>query len=193
MKILLAALMCLILCSSECFALKGGPVYPGGGTNIIGRYAGVLRPPFCPLPDPADCGGTLNSIGIFTLAVPQVGISDGAVLIFSEGRTFTGTLTALGNPNNGALTGVLNASYGTTDTFISNNGNTTTIFITHATASGGVNAKVSPSSNGQSFGVSSILVKGTANISIVDFDNGGATTGPFAFTVDGFKQSNTPL
>src|SRR5450432_1395180 len=111
MKILFASLMCLVLCTVECFAHKGGPVYPGGGTNIVGRYAGVLMPPFCPLPDPADCGGTLNAIGIFTAAVPQTGFSDGVVLIFSEGRTFTGSLTALGNPNTGAFVGVLTADY----------------------------------------------------------------------------------
>jgi hypothetical protein len=187
MKILLASLMCLLLCSAECFAHKGGPVYPGGGTNIIGRYAGVLRPPFCPFPDPADCGGSLNAIGIFTAVVPQTGISNGLVLIFSEGRTFTGTITALGNPNTGAFTGILSADYVRTSTT-----GVTTSTSTLATASGGVDAKVVAAKAG-SFGVSSILLRGTATISIADLSSTPPTiTGPFVFTVDGFKQSNTP-
>src|SRR5215210_4927238 len=114
MKILLACLMCLVFSTVQCFALKGGPHYTTGGANIIGRYAGVLRPPFCPLADPSECPTGFNSLGLFTLVIPQTGIGTGTAFIFAGGRTFTGTITALGDPNKGALSGVLDTEYKTT-------------------------------------------------------------------------------
>ena len=62
MKAILGSLLCLVLCASECFALKGGPPYPGGSTSIVGTYAGVLQPAF----DPTD-PFSANSVGVFTL------------------------------------------------------------------------------------------------------------------------------
>ena len=188
MRILLACLLCILLSSAQCYAVKGGPVYPGGGANIIGRYAGVLRPPFCPRPNPAECG-VANSIGIFTAAIPQTGITSGRVLIFSAGRTFVGDITALGNPNTGALTGVLNANFQTSVSRRNAAGDVVTTLETVAIASGAIDAKIA-SSQTRSFSVSSVRLKGTATIAITEVDSGD-TSDSVRLEVDGFKQSNS--
>jgi hypothetical protein len=99
MKILLACLMCLVLGASQCFAIKGGPVYPGV-KDISGTFAGVLTP----------IGVGQNALGIFTVGIPQAGqtgLSSGAFLVFTGERTFTGTIQGIGDPNRGTLRAVL--------------------------------------------------------------------------------------
>ncbi len=190
MKILLAVLLCFVLTTSESFALKGGPVYPGGGANIIGRYAGVLMPPFCPRADPADCPG-LNSLGLFTLSLHQEGLGSGTAFIFASGRTLSGTITALGNPNTAALSGVIDTSFVIT-TSVSTGGSSQ---VTCATGAGRVNGKIA--SKPVSFpSISSILVKGTASVSTscgtCSVCPAGCVNGITPYQIDGFKQSNSP-
>src|ERR1700712_6118157 len=115
MKILLASVMCLVLCTTECFALKGGPVYPAG-TNIVGTYAGVLQGVFDPT-NPASS----NSIGLFSLSVPSTGFATGAFVMFSRGRVFTGTAQAFADPIKASLKGILTATFNYTFTrFVTN-------------------------------------------------------------------------
>ncbi len=185
MKILLASLMCLVLCTSECFALKGGPPYNGTGASVVGQYAGVLQPPFCPLADPSQCPAGYNSIGIFSLRVPDTGLGSGVALIFQNGRSFTGTITATGNPNSSVITGVLDTQFsyqvqcGLDNTTIT------------ATASGALTANITPPKNGI-VSVFAILLKGTANVVVTDAVDCVYVAQPaVAFQVDGFKQSNT--
>lgn len=83
MKILLAALICLELCTSECFALKGGPPYPGSNANIVGTYAGVMLG----ILDPTN-PRSQNTLGLFTLSIPRLGAAAGAVVLFVAGRTY---------------------------------------------------------------------------------------------------------
>ncbi len=94
MKILLAALMCLVLCTSECFALKGGPVYPATTASISGTYAGVMQGVF----DPTN-PRSQNTLALFSLRIPQTGLADGIVVVFVAGRTFIGTMAGVGDPN----------------------------------------------------------------------------------------------
>ncbi len=72
MKILFAALMCLVLGGAQCFAISGGPVYPGG-LNVVGTFGGVLLPGAitnrCE-PDSDPAGETL--LGFFQLAFPRL-------------------------------------------------------------------------------------------------------------------------
>ncbi len=188
MKILLASLMCFVLCTSECFALKGGPVYPGRGANIIGMYAGVLHPPFCPVADPAQCPTGFNSLGLFTLAIPQTGLGTGTAFIFTNGRSFTGTISAIGDPNTAALSGVVATEYQVT--VLGSNGTPRTC----ATAGGQVSGKITARKGLTS--VSSILIKGTAvmTVSCVPVTFGcpaDCTSGTSSYQIDGFKQSNS--
>ncbi len=191
MKILLAVLLCFVLTTSESFALKGGPVYPGGGANIIGRYAGVLRPPFCPLADPMNCPG-LNSLGLFTLSLPQIGLGTGAAFIFASGRTLSGTITASGDPNTAALSGVIDTSFIVTTSVSSTGGFTQ---ITCATGAGRVTGKIA-TKPGAFPSVSSILVKGTASVTTACNTSSscptGCVNGNTPYQIEGFKQSNSP-
>jgi hypothetical protein len=98
MKIILASLMCLALGASECFAIKGGPVYRGS-SSLIGTYAGVMQP-----------GDTVfNSLGIFTISVPQSGLASGVFIIFQEGLLLNGTMQAVADGTKKKITGLLHA------------------------------------------------------------------------------------
>ena len=102
MKILLAALMCLVLTTAECFALKGGPPYPPGPTSATGTYAGVLIP---------QLGQSANSLAIFSLTLPNTGIGAGTLVIFNVGQIYSGTLQGIGDPRGGTVNGLINATF----------------------------------------------------------------------------------
>lgn len=176
MNILLAALMCLLLTAAESFALKGGPVYPGG-TNLTGTYAGVLIPPF----DPTDPFSS-NSIGIFAAGVPTTGFTSGVFAFFTQGRLFLGTVEAVADPKGGTIKGILQADIGAAPG---------TATDTLPSARGKIDAKVVP---GTTFG-SAARVHGTATLFVsegnIDADGKLIVSSTFNLVVDGFKQSTT--
>lgn len=189
MRILLASLMCLVLCTAECFALKGGPVYPVG-TNITGTYAGVLQGVF----DPTNPSSS-NSIGLFSLAVPRSGLSTGAFIMFARGRAFTGTINAAGDPDRGTVKGLLEASYNFNlqRTQLDDMGNPVVVSIPiTATANGPIQATViAPKAS--SIGAATRLT-GQAILSITGGFVSGSTGEPIvtsvlSLAVSGFKQS----
>lgn len=129
--------MCLVFMMTQAFAISGGPPYPGG-TNVVGVYAGVMKPksvPSCcsivPLPagcDPAKCGSpddppgcSANSLGVFSVGVADSGLATGSFVMFSQGRVFSGTIQGTADPGKDAskatLKGVLSATYNFTLTF----------------------------------------------------------------------------
>jgi hypothetical protein len=179
MKAILGSLLCLVLFASECFALKGGPPYPGAGAASIGRYAGVLT---------ADGSSTssFNSLGIFTLSVPAIGAATGDVIIFTNGVYFLGTIQGIVQPN-AQLSALATASQTGTKTEVNSDGTITTVTTIVSVLDGEITAKIVPS---RSF-VSVLLVKGSAAFSQHDPDQTAGTPDRF-FTVAGFKQSNTP-
>ena len=199
MKAVLGCLLCLLLTTAQTFALKGGPVYPAG-TNIVGTYAGVLQPTFCPRPNPAECGDAQNSIGIFSLGVPSTGNASGNFVMFSRGRVFTGTAQAFGDPQKATLKGIVSATYNyslyvpVTET--DENGTTTTRFETldvTATAAGPLSAKIA-NSKSSSFGLSTTLLRGEATLNItggVNATGEPVVTATLGLTVTGVKQSNS--
>ena len=193
MKILLASLMCLILGTAPCFAIKGGPVYPVGG-NITGNYAGILQGAFDPT-NPASG----NSIGIFTLAVPKTGNSTGVFLMFSRGRVFTGTADAFADPNKASLKGILSASFNYTlhvpVTTTDANGNTSTTFTdvsVTASAAGPINATVSTAKSASAFSSSATILTGDATLNIseggVAANGDPLLTSVLSLLVTGIKQ-----
>lgn len=193
MKILLASLLCLVLGASQCFALKGGPPYPGGGTNIVGTYAGVLQAAFDPT-NPASS----NSIGVFSLGIPASGLSTGSFIMFARGRAFTGTINATSDPNRATVRGLLSASYNFNlqRTQLDTNGNPVVVSIPiTATANGPIQASVvSPRTGGSA--VAATRLTGDATLSITGGFVSGTTGDPIitsilSLAVSGFKQSNT--
>ncbi len=185
MKAILGSLLCLVLCASECFAIKGGPPYPTS-TNIIGTYAGVLQPAF----DPTD-PFSANSLGVYTLGIPSSGASSGTFLMFTRGRVFGGTIQGVGDTTNGTITALLDASFNYTLSFLDGLGQLQSIQVT-ASVNGPLNAKVVPTRS--PFAISSAKVKGTATVFISNgaVENNGDPTieGTLSLDVMGFKQSN---
>lgn len=97
MKALLASLICYVLFASQCFAIKGGPPYPGGTINTVGTYAAILVPK-----------GSFNTLGLFTLVVPSTGLATGSAYMFGFGAALTGTVQGAVDPRSGSLYAVFN-------------------------------------------------------------------------------------
>ena len=192
-KGLFGSLLCLVLATSQAFALKGGPNYGSGGPNIIGSYAGVLQGLFDPT-NPASS----NSIGIFTLGVPESGTASGSFIMFARGRTFRGTIDAAADPRKASLKGIVSAryDYNLQRTELDENGNPRVVSIpVTASVNGPIEAKAAVSQT-RTFATSSTLLRGEATL----FISGGYVNNSgdpiineiVLLSVNGYKQSNTP-
>jgi hypothetical protein len=179
-KALFGSLLCLVLATSQSFAIKGGPQYPGGTASLTGTYAGVLQPSF----DPTDPFSS-NSIGIFTAGVPTSGFATGSFAFFTRGRVFLGTIQGVADPKGASIKGILQADIGgapgvSTDTLPS--------------ARGKVDARLLTSPG--STGLSSVRLKGEATLFVSEGNRDASgdliVSSIIVLGVDGFKQSNTP-
>lgn len=184
MKILLACLMCLVLTMSECFALKGGPVFGKGQVTTTGIYAGVL------VPNVAD-----NSLGIFSVIIPNRGTGTGTISFFRNGIFYPGTIQAVADPDSGVLTGVASSTISITftSTTDADTGETTDIVITF-NANGSLNGKIK--ANRVAGSIALARLTGTSDITYatvgsapgVDLGTGNSD-GPLPYEIDGFKQA----
>ncbi len=113
-----------------CYAISGGPQYPGS-TDLSGSYAGVLKPKrqARPTPVPSDTGTPTptpsptptpipspedrNSLGVFSVAVPQSGLGTGSFVLFSHGEIYSGSIHGEADPTHASLDGVLQSSTST--------------------------------------------------------------------------------
>jgi hypothetical protein len=196
MRILLALLMCLVFGTTQCFALKGGPPYPNGG-NIKGTYAGIMQGVF----DPTNPRSS-NTLGLFSFVLPESGFATGTVVFFVAGRTFTGTVSGVGDPNKGKLRGVVQSTV-VNKVVVCDRTTTplgTVVIENHTTdvtdrADGTLDATITPSSKAGS-SVNGTLLKGTgfvtATQSVTDPADCTAilvNSSPLSLLVDGFKQS----
>ncbi|HEY1770477.1 MAG TPA: hypothetical protein VGG02_09515 [Chthoniobacterales bacterium] len=182
MKALLGSLLCLVLFASECFAIKGGPVYPTGSIVTTGNYAGVLYPP-----------ANENSLGIFVVTVPTTGIATGTVAFFRNGYYYAGTVQGIADPDSAMFIGVADATLSITFAGSSTSTSSSFLVVTF-NASGDIFAKIAADPN--SFSSVSARLSGTAGITYVVVDpldqqqaNAGDSNGPINYIVDGFKQS----
>jgi len=184
-KTLMAILLSFIMAQAP---VMGRYYYnlPGGAGNTIGTYAGVLIPTSDPSEEFAK-----GSLGLFTLSIPSNGLGSGTVVVFSTGRTFSGTITAVTNPDSSSdgITGVLTATYDYT-LYVSSSD---TEDIT-ADAEGPFNAAVVNNSN--SVGGLGIDLTGTCNLGIDQGFVNGSSGNPIiaaqvTFAIDGFEQSSS--
>jgi hypothetical protein len=199
MKILLACLMCPVLVASECFAISGGPVFPGN-VNVAGTYAGVIKrpsdtPPAVLVCPPPTSGCSSNSLGVFSVGVPASGISSGTFVMFSQGRIFTGTIRGTADPGLAKLTGVLNATFDFTETFVNPDGTTTVVTVT-ASANGNLKTRITAGSSHSGLSTTTaIRLAGTATLNIdhgeLNSANEPCVTCFMTLKVVGFKQTNT--
>jgi hypothetical protein len=186
MRIFFALLMCLVFSTAQCFAIKGGPPYPGGTINLTGTYAGVLQPSF----DPTD-PFSANSIGIFTTGIPTSGFATGNFVFFTRGRVFFGTIKGVADPKGASIKGILEATVAGSTTSSPAPG----LVINPPSARGKMDARVTAPAGAAA--LSSVRIKGDATLFVSEGKtdpNSGQLIVSFvlAFAVDGFKQSNTP-
>jgi hypothetical protein len=113
MQRVLSLLVAYIFLQTQVWALSGGPVFAGDQQSLVGTYAGVIIPSLEGL-DPADLNDDdeadpvfgANSLGVFTIGVPDTAFAEGAVVLFFEGSFFTGGLIGIADPDKGELFGI---------------------------------------------------------------------------------------
>jgi hypothetical protein len=208
MKTLLAILLSFIVTEAPVLAIHGGYTL-GGAASVMGTYAGV----FVPTQDTILTTGSnnpdfgSNSLGLFTLGIPDTGLGTGEVYLFASGQQLVGTIQGLANPDaNAGIVGVIQATGQITtasaqDTLFGFNQVQNQIT---GQASGGMNATVTEST--QSVSTAGINISGTANITITSSttsatvtDINGNTTGgvtqyipteAITYAVEGYQQSD---
>lgn len=195
MKFLLAVLLSFIM--MEAPVLAAGYTLPGA-TNLVGSYAGVLIPTADNIISAASAVdvGT-NSLGLFTLSLPSQGTGSGDAIIFSNGRTFTGSIQALQNPDptSSGIIGILSASfnYSLNETLTGTAGETVSTVTVTAQAQGSFDASVI--TDGESVGGQGLDLDGT---SVINVDQGMVSgssgvpvvTEEVTFAIEGFEQSD---
>lgn len=184
MKILLACLMCMLLNTVQCFAIDGGPWGPGGGITVTGNYAGVLVPiPTVLDPGPPPVLQTDNSLALYTMTIPRVGLASGTAAVFRNGIFYPGTISGLGDPDTAKVTGIINASFQETVAQTS-----TTDFIFTFSANGKFDtAKIVAGKSSSSVE----RMRGQASLTYVNDagDPSADSGGPLLYRIVGFKQS----
>ncbi len=203
MKKLLSLLLAYVFLTTESWALSGGPVFENGDTGTtIGTYAGVLVPTLDPLIAPAAAALTANSLGLFALGVPRVDLASGNFVYFTQGRTYTGVIVGVADPDTLEFRGLVRAQFEISLSIV-DDGNTgtavSTLTLPAGYANGSISCEIIP---GQGFGANAganlntaIRIKGSASLSVQDASvTTGQPQGPItalALAVDGFKQSVT--
>src|SRR5436305_8164611 len=108
------------------YAISGGPQYPVS-TDLSGSYAGVLKPvpqtnptatcspepctpTATPTATPVPPDSDRNSLGVFSVTVPQAGLGLGAFALFSHGEIYVGEIAAEADPTRAQINGVLRNS-----------------------------------------------------------------------------------
>jgi hypothetical protein len=113
MKKVLSLLLAFVFLQVESWALSGGPVFgsnSGGNPSIIGTYGGVMIPT---LTQVNTAGGASPSgfqpaaIGLFSLSVPETGISAGVALVFVDGVAFIGQIAGIGDADKQSIQGII--------------------------------------------------------------------------------------
>ena len=181
MKAILGVLLCYVFFASQCFALKGGPPYPGGQISTTGTFAAVMTP------DPQKSPGA-NSIGLFSIQFPTTGLGNGVLVIFQTGETYTGTVQGLTDPDSAVFSALLNASFPFViiSTTTDKDGNITqTPINVIAVASGRLNGKIE--ANQSQFSSANARITGTADVQFSTSVNN--IDSEIVYDVFGFRQS----
>jgi hypothetical protein len=204
MKTLLAILLSFIITEAPVLAIHGGYTLGTSGSTV-GTYAGV----FIPVSDVVLSGTSgaatttlgSNNLGLFTLNVPSTGIGTGAVLIFSSGRTFNGTIQGIPDPGDAnGIKGLITATYDFTvyvpETTVASGVTTTTetSVAVAATAEGALDSDISTTQS-TSQSPTGVLLTGSTALQIdqgtVSNDGSPIITEIATFEIEGFQQSNS--
>lgn len=209
MKIVLSLLMTFVLLQSQSWALSGGPDFGTDNTGLtLGTFAGVMLPV-------SNTGTTTvgttttnvssfdagNSLGVFSIGIPQIGLASGVFVYFSSGATYTGTIVGEADPDSLQLRALIKAQFNITTV------SQTASLVTGATtsglsttpggfANGSLKADVSQGLLNRNSGSTSVVrISGKANLEVQSANVAtGAPVGAITslvLSVDGYKQSAT--
>ena len=180
MKGLLGILLCLLLANAQCLAVKGGPDYgKGGDVRTTGTYAGVLYPT-----------RSVNSIGLFSVVIPDAGLGSGTMFLFAHSSAYTGTIRATADPESAAFTGFIDAGFAFVDAVCTANctdpdttKRTVTTLTLRAVAAGRVDGTVKAS---RAFTQTAARLNGA---SLIQFNPDFGGSGGLLYDLVGFKQT----
>lgn len=152
--------------------------------GVVGTYAGSLVPTVDPdtgLTDP-------NSLAVFTLRIPQIGLANGTAAIFRNGFYYPGTIQASADPLTAQISGGIQGQFD--DVVFSS---TTITEARHYFATGRFEGAKIVAKSG-TFSILAVRIKGAASISYVPGsgfipDPRGDSGGPIPYKILGFKQS----
>jgi hypothetical protein len=212
MRIVLSLLTCFVFLQAQTYAINGGPV-TNQDLTATGTFSGLLIPESSGALGGSG-GGTgsgfatqtaANSMGLFTFGLPTSGLGSGSFLMFSEGRVYTGTITAFGDPNSGAIQGILQATYDytlNTPTTVTNPDGSVSNTITNVAVTAGVHGTMAANAEQAAYNPFIInagtgeLISGTATLDIdqgqANIDGTPIITSTQQFVVDGLQQDATP-
>jgi hypothetical protein len=188
MQRVLSLLVAYVFLQTQVWALSGGPVFAGAQQSLTGTYAGVIIPSLEGAEsldadvDPATLFGA-NSLGVFTIGVPNIGLAEGAVVLFFEGSFFTGGLIGVADPDKRKLFGVaqlIRIFAASSD----GDGGLSVAFDARADGSFQADIKVE---NSQSFRLngSGVFALQVFDFTVLDF----VARGQIAVEIEGFRQS----
>ena len=172
--------MCLVLVTSQAYAISGGPDYGTARVRTTGIYAGLLTP----VVDP-------NSLGIFSFTIPKVGVGTGTVAIFRNGNYYPGTFQGIADPDTAKLTGVIQGTFTRTVGQVVTNGSTTSTitFVYTYQVNGSAKAHMKPNPDVTS--TTSVRLKGHSELTYTNDEGNpsGNSAGPVDYVINGFKQA----
>jgi hypothetical protein len=198
MRILLACLMCEILPISQAFAIDGGPFGGAGGrVDVRGVYAAVLLPiPTVLSPGPPPVKERDNSLVLFTLTVPRIGLATGDTVAFRTGIAYSGTITGSVDPDSAKLTGVIAAEFEQTDIVLADGSKS--IAARYEANGRFANAHITASTDSFSASLARIRGKASMTYKCIRSDNQpcnppGDSGNPIEYRIHGFKQSQSVI
>jgi hypothetical protein len=182
MKALLGSLMCLVFTVTQSFAISGGPWSGPGHVTVTGTYAGVL------VPKTID-----NSVVLFTLVVPQTGLTSGTSVVFRNGIFYSGTVQGSADPDSAKVTAILNAVFLQISSISSGTTSSSISIAAEYDANGQFDAAKIVSHNNVG-SISSTRIRGSAVLTYKNLRNDGdppdpAGEGTVTYKIKGFKQS----
>ncbi len=208
-KTLLAIVLSFVISEAPVLAIHGG--YEGlGTTGTVGTYAGVMIPTavqYYNSSGVAESSTTttvsssfgLNSLGLFTFDVPDVGFGAGVIILFATDQEEGGSITTLPDPANSAAIYGLIAATGSVATATYSDPDAPIFNETFSEISGQATGElyVTTTNSVQSASVNGVNLSGTANV-VFSTAETDATTGliggfveseAISYYVDGFHQS----
>jgi hypothetical protein len=203
MKTLLAILLSFVISEAPVLAIHGGYEL-GGQAGTVGTYAGVMIPTAIQyLNGTTEESGTLetpvsgfgiNSIGIFTMSVPNIGVGAGTLYLFSTTQSMSGSITDIPDPrNNGGIYGTIVVTGSIAEGFVVDLLDLATTTLEAADGQGVGTLYVTTANSTNSVSPNGINLTGSSDVtfSSENFDTGVFT--PYEeikYDVDGFQQSS---